>query len=115
MTKEEYIAVCGKLQIEFRESIRAADPEQLALKAQLLQKYHHNARAITQACNISPEITVYSNGRVVSVSFLDDTNYVFWMDDVFPNFPKLKKIPKYAGFYSLEQIMAKTEQIIGSN
>jgi len=113
MTKEEYAAVCKNFQIEFRETIRTASQEQLELKAQLLQKYYRGARTIVQACNTSPEITIYSNGKVVSIYFLGDTNYVFWMDDVFPNFPEWKRLEKNADFFPVEQTLRKVEEIIG--
>ena len=108
MTKKEYKIACLESDITFHETSRTASPEQLEIKAQLLQRYRHTE--LQRAGSVAPEIIIYAGDKIVTVYFPNQGGaFIFWMNDV-PDYI-LTKIDSI--LLRLDQTIGKVEEIIG--
>ena len=104
MTKDEYKTVCKELNIEFHEDKIVATPEQITIKAQLLQKYYPTAERLKLHCGIRPEIIIQVGNKTIYICFPNKAlALICWW----------KKSLPYLGnsLFPLDQVVAETEAI----
>jgi hypothetical protein len=108
MTKDEYKTVCVELGIVFRETGYSITPEQLTIKAQLLQKFSHFE--LQRVNSIAPEIIIYLNDKIIDVYFGSDMVSIFFMDNISDH--RLAK--KHFEFIPLNEVVAKIDKYIAA-
>jgi hypothetical protein len=116
MTAEEYKTVCEDLGISFYNDNIAATPEQLNIKAQLLQQYYRIANNMRLYRGVRPEIIIYINNIVIDICFLNNFVAICWWKD-FASLPRLagfKTAQLGNGFFKLDSVVAKIEEIARS-
>ena len=119
MTRDEYKLICEELDIALYDGGLVATPEQLTVKAQLLQNYFNKAKHLSRVGGLSPELIIQINNLVIDICFPDEGigRICWWSDlpsDSSPRLIDLKAAQLGSISLPLAAVAAKVEEIINT-